>query len=84
MEQENLNQISRGNHAEPHRANGRLHTVSQAATILHVPVTWIYERTRKDAIPNRTMGKYIRFTDSDLSTILQMCSRGPRNGSTGI
>jgi len=84
MELEYLNQISHGSHVEPHQANGPLHSVSQAATILDVPVTWIYERPRKNAIPYRKMGKYIRFSDSDLSAILRMCSRGPRNGLTEI
>ena len=58
--------------------NGRLYTVSQAAKILGLPITWIYERTRKDAIPYRKLGKYIRFTISDLDAILAACSRGPR------
>jgi excisionase family DNA binding protein len=58
--------------------NGRLYTVSQAAAFLRLSQTWIYERTRKDAIPHRKLGKYIRFTDSDLSEIIQRCSRGHR------
>ena len=79
MERENRNLTSNGNQAEPNQPNGRLYTVSQAASILHLPETWIYERTRKDAIPFRKMGKYIRFTDSDLAAILRMYSRGPRD-----
>ena len=55
----------------------RLYTVSQAAVFFHMSETWIYERTRKHAIPHRKLGKYVRFTDSDLSAIIQMCSRGP-------
>ena len=58
-------------------ANGRLYTVSQAAAILHLAEAWIYERTRKKAIPHRKLGKHIRFTDSDLSAIVQMGFRGP-------
>lgn len=58
-------------------ANGRLYTVSQAAAILRLAKTWIYERTRKKAIPHRKFGKHIRFTDSDLSAIVQMGFRGP-------
>jgi excisionase family DNA binding protein len=58
--------------------NGCLYTVSQAAKILSLPITWIYERTRRDAIPYRKLGKYIRFTISDLEAILAACSRGPR------
>ena len=56
--------------------SGRLYTVPQAAAVLHLSQTWIYERTRKHAIPHRKLGKYIRFTDSDLSKIIQMGSRG--------
>ena len=58
--------------------NGRLYTVSQAAAILQLAEAWIYERTRKKAIPHRKLGKHIRFTDSDLSAIVQMGFRGPK------
>jgi excisionase family DNA binding protein len=84
MERENRNLASNGNQEEPIQQNGRMYTVSQAASILHLPETWIYERTRKDAIPFRKMGKYIRFTDSDLQAILRMCSRGPRDPSPAL
>ncbi|MGH9424840.1 MAG: helix-turn-helix domain-containing protein [Terriglobia bacterium] len=57
--------------------NGPLYTVSQAAAILQVAEIWIYERTGKRAIPHRKLGKHIRFTDSDLSAIIRMYSRGP-------
>ena len=60
----------------------RMYTVTQAAEILHLPVTWFYERTRKDAIPYRKLGKYIRFTESDLAAIIETCSRGPRKNLT--
>ena len=63
-------------------ANGRLYTVSQVAAILHLAEAWIYERTRKKAIPHRKLGKHIRFTDADLSAIVQMGFRGP-NEETG-
>jgi len=54
-----------------------LYTVSQAAAILQVAEVWIYERTRKGAIPHRKLGKHIRFSDSDLAAVLRMCARGP-------
>ena len=57
----------------------QLYTVTQVAKVLHLPTTWIYERTRKNAIPYHKFGKYIRFTTSDLSEILVICSRGPRS-----
>jgi len=57
----------------------QLYTVAQVAKVLHLPTTWIYERTRKNAIPYHKFGKYIRFTTSDLAEILVICSRGPRS-----
>jgi excisionase family DNA binding protein len=63
---------------ESNHRNGCLYTVSQAAHILHLPTTWLYERTRREAIPHHKLGKYIRFTDSDLAAIIETCSRGQR------
>ena len=39
-------------HMLANEENGRLYMVSQAATILHLVKAWIYERTRKKAIPH--------------------------------
>jgi excisionase family DNA binding protein len=57
---------------------GRLYTVVEAAKMLDLPASWIYQRTRKDAIPFHKFGKYIRFTSSDLTEILAAYSRGPK------
>ena len=62
----------------PGPGNDSLYTISQAAKILQMSVTWLYERTRKASIPHRKMGKYVRFTKADLSAIKEMCSRGPK------
>ena len=61
----------------------RLYTVSQASKILGLPTTWIYQRTRNDAIPFHKLGKYIRFTIFDLEAILTKYSRGPRTATAG-
>ena len=61
----------------------RLYTVSQASKILGLPTTWIYQRTRNDAIPFHKLGKYIRFTIFDLEAILTKHSRGPREDTVG-
>lgn len=55
-----------------------MYTVAQAAQLLGLPVTWIYERTRTSAIPHHKFGKYIRFTPSDIAAILSSFSRGPK------
>jgi excisionase family DNA binding protein len=60
-------------HAAPQRAategealgnSNRLLTVSEVADLLHVPVSWVYGRTRKrslDRLPGYRLGKYWRF-----------------------
>jgi excisionase family DNA binding protein len=54
----------------------RLFTVQEVAELLRLPASWLYERTRRDAIPHHKLGKYVRFTESDLSAIINMCSKG--------
>jgi len=43
-------------------------TPQAAAELLKVPVSFVYERTRRDAIPLRRVGKYIRIPRSELLT----------------
>jgi excisionase family DNA binding protein len=62
----------------PGHLGDRLYTVVEAAKMLDLPTSWIYQRTRKDAIPFHKFGKYIRFTTSDLAEILAAYSRGPK------
>jgi len=62
-------------HAAPHRAatgereSDRLLTIQQVATILHVPVSWVYGRTRKRStqrLPGIRLGKYWRFREEEI------------------
>jgi excisionase family DNA binding protein len=49
--------------------HGALLTVEEAAALLRVPVSWVYERTRRrslDRLPGIRLGKYWRFRESDL------------------
>jgi excisionase family DNA binding protein len=44
-------------------------TVEEVAELLSVPVSWVYERTRKrgvDRIPGFRLGKYWRFREADV------------------
>lgn len=41
-------------------------TPQEAAALLKVPVCFIYERTRKDAIPLRRYGRYVRIPKDEL------------------
>ena len=44
-------------------------TVEEVAELLRVPLSWVYERTRKrsmDRIPGFRLGKYWRFREADV------------------
>lgn len=43
---------------------GELLRISEIADVLRVPVSWVYERTRRNGaerIPHIKLGKYLRF-----------------------
>jgi excisionase family DNA binding protein len=48
----------------------RLFTIQEAAELLRIPISWLYERTRRNAIPCRRLGKYVRFSEEDLAKIM--------------
>jgi len=48
----------------------KLYDPDEAAEILRVPKRWLYERTAAGSIPCQRLGKYIRFTDADIRTII--------------
>jgi excisionase family DNA binding protein len=44
-------------------------TVGQVAEILNVPISWVYERTRRrgiERIPYFKLGKYLRFARTEI------------------
>lgn len=44
-------------------------TIDEVSELLRVPVSWVYERTRRrgaDRIPGFRLGKYWRFREADL------------------
>ncbi len=46
---------------------GELLTVADVATLLNVPKSWVYDRTRMkglECIPHIKLGKYVRFEES--------------------
>jgi excisionase family DNA binding protein len=42
-------------------------TVQEAAHVLRVPVSWLYERTRTNRVPHVKLGKYLRFDRDKLA-----------------
>jgi excisionase family DNA binding protein len=56
------------------RENGQLLTVQDVAELLHVPVSWVYERTRRRGIgqlPHLKLGKYLRFEESTVTEFIR-------------
>jgi excisionase family DNA binding protein len=51
-------------------------TVEEAAERLGVKRSWIYERTRRNTIPHRKLGKFVRFTEQDLRAIAEAAAIG--------
>ena len=41
-------------------------TIHEAADLLRVKVSWLYERTRTNTVPHVKLGKYLRFDRDEL------------------
>lgn len=55
-------------------------TIQEAAELLRVPVSWLYERTRTNSVPHVKLGKYLRFDRDELAAWvdgLRRDGRGP-------
>jgi excisionase family DNA binding protein len=53
-------------------------TVQEAAELLRVPVSWLYERTRTNSVPHVTLGKYLRFDRDELAAWIDELRRDGR------
>jgi len=41
-------------------------TIDEAAALIRVPKSWLYERTRTNTVPHVKLGKYLRFDRDEL------------------
>jgi len=51
------------------REQNRLLTIEEVASLLHVPVSWVYGRMRKrslERLPGYRLGKYWRFRENEI------------------
>ena len=61
--------VVRNNGSETSLNSDSLLTVQEVAALLKVPVSWVYEHTRReceDPLPAIKVGKYLRFFKRDL------------------
>jgi excisionase family DNA binding protein len=49
----------------------RLHTPAEAAELLKVPESWLRKKVAARLIPCTFLGKHLRFSDDDLTKIVQ-------------
>jgi excisionase family DNA binding protein len=69
------------NGATAERDNEKLITIQQVADLLHVPVSWVYGRTRKRSIerlPGIRLGKYWRFREEEIHAWVESQRGGHR------
>ena len=63
------------------RDNEGLLTIQQVAELLHVPVSWVYGRTRRRSIerlPGIRLGKYWRFREEEIHAWVESQRGGHR------
>jgi excisionase family DNA binding protein len=56
----------------------QLLTVREVAGLLRVPVSWVYERTRRqgsERLPHVKVGKYVRFRPAEIEAYLETLRR---------
>ena len=57
-----------------------LYTPAEAAEILKVPESWLRKKAAARVIPCTFVGKHLRFSDHDVTAIVQAGQRRPVSG----
>jgi excisionase family DNA binding protein len=53
-------------------------TIDEAAALIRVPKSWLYERTRTNTVPHVKLGKYLRFDQQEFLTWARQFRRDGR------
>ena len=56
-------------------------TIAEAATLIRVRKSWLYERTRTNSVPHIKLGKYLRFDRDELVAWTRQFHRDGRGGA---
>ena len=70
--------------AKERRDENNLLTVHEVAELLHVPVSWVYERVRNRSLarlPGYRLGKYWRFREAEVLTWVERQQVGARGNA---
>ncbi len=57
-------------------------TIEEAAMLIRVPKSWLYERTRTNTVPHIKLGKYLRFDRQELLSWARQFRRDGRGRGT--
>jgi len=57
--------------AQKAQVNEELLTPEDLAALLHVDLSWIYKQTQTKTLPHKKLGKYIRFSRSEVMRHLE-------------
>jgi excisionase family DNA binding protein len=60
----------------PSEAGSALLTAAEVAQLLGVPRTWVYEQSRRGAIPTVTLGRYRRYRRAAIDAWLERLEAG--------
>lgn len=67
--------------------SGSLLTAAEVAELLGVPVSWVYEQSRRGRIPTVTLGRYRRYRREAIErwvAELEGGAEGARSGDAGL
>lgn len=53
-------------------------TIDEAAALIRVPKSWLYQRTRTNTVPHVKLGKYLRFDQQEFLTWARQFRRDGR------
>ncbi|MCL7377048.1 helix-turn-helix domain-containing protein [Streptomyces sp. 35G-GA-8] len=58
----------------------RLYTADQAAQLLQIPVSWLRKKATAHAVPHTRIGRHLRFSASDLKSIIRTGAQASHSG----
>jgi len=61
--------------------NGSLMSAGEVADLLGVPVSWVYEQSRRGGIPTVTLGRYRRYRREAIEHWLEDLEKGTGTGA---
>jgi excisionase family DNA binding protein len=55
----------------------KLLTADDVAELMRVTRAWVYAETRRNALPHRRLGRYVRYRRSAIEAWMRTIERGP-------